>query len=66
VVRPGEFNYQTSDGTKLTFEPLVGNDIPNRLTYPVSEQTLNPDSYGAARSTIGTDAMNTRMWWDVQ
>ncbi|HEX8531058.1 MAG TPA: SusD/RagB family nutrient-binding outer membrane lipoprotein, partial [Cytophagales bacterium] len=66
IVRPGEVNYQGADGTKYTFEPLVGNDIPNRLTYPVSEQTLNPNNYGAARAAIGNDALNTRVWWDVQ
>ncbi len=66
IVRPGEFNYQGADGTKYTFEPLVGSDIPNRLTYPVSEQTLNPNNYGAARAAIGNDALNTRVWWDVQ
>jgi hypothetical protein len=66
VVRPGEFNYQTGDGTKLTFDPLVGSDIPNRLTYPVSEQTLNPSNYSAARSAIGNDEMDTPVWWDVQ
>lgn len=45
--------------------PLVGDGIPLRVTYPVSEQRLNKSSYDEAVSRQGADQLGTRMWWDV-
>jgi hypothetical protein len=45
--------------------PLVGDGIPVRLTYPVSEQRLNKSSYDAAISRQGSDLLATPVWWDV-
>ncbi|KIC89508.1 SusD/RagB family nutrient-binding outer membrane lipoprotein [Flavihumibacter sp. ZG627] len=44
-------------------EPESG--FPNRLTYPINEQTLNPDSYASASSAIGGDEVETKLFWDI-
>ena len=38
--------------------------FPNRLPYPQSEQTLNPDGYASGSSAIGSDKVETKLWWD--
>lgn len=38
--------------------------IPRRLTYPTSEQSANPENYGAAVAAQGPDELVTRVWWD--
>ena len=38
--------------------------FPNRLTYPTNEQTLNNANYTAAASKIGTDKVETKIFWD--
>ncbi len=43
---------------------LTYDDIPRRYTYPIQEQTLNKDSYGAAVSAIGGDNVQTILFWD--
>jgi hypothetical protein len=42
----------------------TGGKILRRFLYPVSEQTLNAASYGAAISRQGADDFLTRIWWD--
>ncbi|RXP58601.1 SusD/RagB family nutrient-binding outer membrane lipoprotein [Lutibacter sp. HS1-25] len=37
---------------------------PNRYTYPVVEQTLNPTNYNAAATAIGGDLPETKLFWD--
>lgn len=44
---------------------LEGTGIPNRLKYPVDEQTLNGANYGVAVSAVGADDLSTKVWWDV-
>jgi Starch-binding associating with outer membrane len=38
--------------------------IPVRLMYPSSEQSVNATNYQAAANRIGSDNINTRVWWD--
>lgn len=38
--------------------------IPIRLIYPVSEQTLNGDSYKAASTAIGGDLVTSKLFFD--
>jgi len=38
---------------------------PNRYTYPVVEQTINPDSWNEASSAIGGDQTETMLFWDL-
>jgi hypothetical protein len=40
-------------------------DLPTRLFYPISVQTLNTVNYQAASNAIGGDQMNTKLIWDV-
>jgi hypothetical protein len=41
-----------------------GTEIPRRLAYPVTENTLNQVNYKAVVSAQGTDNQYTRVWWD--
>jgi len=41
-----------------------GGVVPTRLTFPVNEQTLNPDSYAAAAAAVGGDLLTTKLFWD--
>lgn len=40
------------------------SDFPTRLQYSQGEQVLNPDSYKAAASAIGSDEVTTKLWFD--
>ena len=42
------------------------NVVPKRLTYPISEQTLNGANYQKAASDVGSDLMTTKLFWDKQ
>lgn len=45
---------------------LQGSGIPKRILYPVDEQTLNGNEYTAGVSLLGgPDALDTKLWWDV-
>lgn len=55
------------DFPNTTVVPLpVGakSGFPNRLPYPQSEQTLNPDGFASGSSAIGGDEVETKLWWD--
>ncbi len=39
--------------------------VPVRLTYPISEQTLNRANYESADAAIGGDLLTTSLFWDV-
>jgi hypothetical protein len=48
--------------------PVAGalnGKIPVRFIYPGNEQSLNPDGYKAAVAHQGTDALTTKLWFDV-
>jgi len=57
---------------RLDFPKLVApalhvegiDKVPVRLTYAVSEQTLNGDNYKAAAAKIGGDTPLTKLFWD--
>lgn len=42
----------------------TGGEIPRRLRYPISEQSLNTENYSAALLVQGPDTFLTRVWWD--
>ena len=44
-------------------ESTLGS-IPVRFTYPVIEQSLNPDNYREAVGRQGEDKLTTPVWWD--
>jgi len=39
--------------------------VPNRMRYPLDEQTLNGDNWAAATNGGTDDVLTTKMWWDV-
>ncbi|MDR1877265.1 MAG: SusD/RagB family nutrient-binding outer membrane lipoprotein [Flavobacteriaceae bacterium] len=39
--------------------------VPVRVTYPVTEQTVNGASWRDARDAIGGDELTVRLFWDV-
>lgn len=39
--------------------------FPNRFPYPGNEQTLNPTNYTAAASKMGTDVVESKIFWDT-
>nr|WP_295934751.1 SusD/RagB family nutrient-binding outer membrane lipoprotein [uncultured Dyadobacter sp.] len=41
-----------------------GTEIPRRLAYPVTENTLNEANYKAVLQSQGKDDHYTRVWWD--
>lgn len=42
-------------------------EIPRRLAYPLSEQSINAENYEAAvRLLDGEDNLDTRIWWDKE
>lgn len=46
---------------------LTAEDIPNRLTFPIEEATLNPSNFRAAIEMIGgSDDVQTKVFWDVR
>ncbi len=53
-------------------QPVLGapasprSGFPNRLTYPVAEQQVNGENYTAAASAIGSDEVETKLFWDVR
>ncbi|WP_196885248.1 SusD/RagB family nutrient-binding outer membrane lipoprotein [Aureivirga sp. CE67] len=55
---------------RLDYPMLVAPDgaqvdiVPTRYTYPINEQTLNPQNYQAASSAIGGDLLTTKLFWD--
>lgn len=58
--------YRRLDYPKLSAPKVAESDVvPLRFLYPISEQTLNGDSYNAASANIGGDTYSTKLFWDV-
>jgi len=49
----------------LVAPPDAESDVPLRLTYPTSEQTLNGANRSAAATAIGGDAVSTKLFFDT-
>ena len=70
LLLPGQtadLNVATASGqTTYTFTPLIADltDLPTRIYYPTTVQTLNTENYKAASTAIGGDKMNTKLIWD--
>jgi len=63
-------DFKKPSGDTLFIKPYSGsldqnvNYVPNRLTYPLGEQTQNAAAYKQAASDIGGDTKATKSWWD--
>ena len=63
----GNFNVPTNDGrTTYVFTSLVPGmtDLPTRLYYPTTAQSLNRINYEAASAAIGGDKITSKLIWD--
>ena len=62
----GTYNVAYEGATTYTFTSLIAGltDLPNRLFYPSSTQSLNRINYEAASASIGGDKMNSKLIWD--
>jgi len=60
-------NVATASGqTTYVFTPLISGltDLPTRIYYPTTVQSLNTANYQAASTAIGGDEMDTKLIWD--
>lgn len=59
-------NYRRSGFPALTPNPYPGREVDfiRRLTYPVSEGSVNAENVSQAIDRMGPDALDTRVWWD--
>jgi hypothetical protein len=48
----------------LIAPPTADTELPLRLTYPTTEQTLNGVNRSAAATAIGGDVVTTKLFWD--
>lgn len=53
------------DYPELTPGPNAVSGIPLRMTYPIVEDDVNHANKEAAAEAIGGDAVDTRLFWDV-
>ncbi|MDP1623984.1 MAG: SusD/RagB family nutrient-binding outer membrane lipoprotein [Bacteroidales bacterium] len=56
--------FRMLDYPMLIAPPDADSELPLRLTYPTTEQTLNGANRAAAASAIGGDAVTTKLFWD--
>lgn len=57
--------YRKYDAPVLNVAADSGDPIPNRYTYPISEQTLNLTNWTAAKAAMGGDTQQIKVFWDV-
>ncbi len=60
-------NYRRSGYPVLTTNPYPGKEVDfiRRLTYPVSEGSVNEANLQVAIDRMGPDVLDTRVWWDT-
>jgi hypothetical protein len=60
-------NFRRSGYPDLDVNPFPGKtvDFITRLPYPTNEYVVNNENVLAAIADQGPDALNTRVWWDV-
>lgn len=59
-------NYRRTGFPALAPNPYPGKEVAFifRLTYPNSEQSVNPTNFNAAISRQGPDKLDTKVWWN--
>jgi len=62
----GTYNVPYEGDTTYTFTSLIPGltDLPTRLFYPTTTQSLNRVNYEAASANIGGDLMSSKLIWD--
>lgn len=71
LLKPGEQTHVAADGSPIMFNTLLTypiTDLPNRMTYPQQEFTVNGANATAAAAAVGVggDKMTTRLFWQKQ
>lgn len=63
----GTYNVPYEGDTTYIFTSLIAGltDLPTRLFYPTTSQSLNRDNYEAASANIGGDKMSSKLIWDT-
>jgi hypothetical protein len=59
-------NYRRTGFPALAPNPSPRKEVAaiRRLTYPNSEQSVNPENFNAAVTRQGPDKLDTKVWWD--
>jgi hypothetical protein len=59
-------NFRRSGFPALAANPYPGRSVPfiTRITYPPSEILVNSKNVSDAISSMGADALDTKVWWD--
>ncbi|GHE32111.1 SusD/RagB family nutrient-binding outer membrane lipoprotein [Sphingobacterium griseoflavum] len=68
LLMPGESTTRPHDGSAYTFTPMqsgnvVATDIPARIRYPVTQQTLNRNNWSAAAAEFGGDEIDKKLYF---
>jgi len=68
LLMPGETGVRPHDGSTYVFTPLqsgnvVAKDLPTRVRYPVTQQTLNGENWKKAVSILGADEIDKKLWF---
>ena len=68
LLMPGESATRPHDGSAYTFTPLqsgnvVADDLPARVRYPVTQQTLNGENWSKAAAAMGGDEIDKKLWF---
>lgn len=68
LLMPGETAKRPHDGSTYTFIPfqsgnVVAKDLPARVRYPVTQQTLNGANWSNAVSKLGADEIDKKLWF---
>jgi hypothetical protein len=60
------FEYRRTGFPILPTTDAMLNDkrVPVRYKYPIAVRTNNPDNYARALENMGTDDINTKVWWE--
>lgn len=68
LLLPGETGTRPQNGSTYVFTPLqsgnvIAKDLPARVRYPVTQQTLNVDNWKKATADMGGDEIDKKLWF---
>ncbi|WKK57029.1 SusD/RagB family nutrient-binding outer membrane lipoprotein [Sphingobacterium sp. BN32] len=68
LLMPGETGTRPQNNTTYVFTPLqsgnvIAKDLPARVRYPFTQQTLNPDNWKKASTELGGDEIDKKLWF---
>ncbi len=63
----GWTTWRRLDAPQFNLPPTITSysEIPKRMTYPATEQTLNGSNYSNAASAMGGDVLTSKIFWDI-